>query len=1125
MKEDEKPQNPEPVEAKAESTAKGAQNEAPSPAEQTLDDAVKPLGLRRMPLPLRGAVRLVQVAFAALFFAVVLILGAMHFGQSGVRLPAFAAQKIEDAIVKNLSVGAVTVADVRLKLDPSFQLIAGFEKVKLYDTDAEEIAQLDEISVIANGASLLRLAPEIVAVESRGLFAKLRRDRQGVWNWSFVSENQRAVAVPDFANIDQQFEAYLTQNPFTKLQNITVTDVFIEIDDQSSGRLFTTDAGMLKLKRKTNEDQTQDVAVDFDIALLSDQGGASYAQFRFASPFGTQRAQMSVALDDVALADIADFEPSLAWLAPFAAQATANLRVNTNDAGEFAPVNLQLEFKGGEAALGGFARTDIQSVKAYLKYSPDSGDVIIDDLSLRTGLLEMNLNAQLVVVSPQEGRAGEVYGHFATTAFKVSGDEIEALKGLSIPKVQGNFKSSLDGQKVLLDAMQMTLDENTKVFGTAQFFDGIASLDVNAQGITHAQLLKHWPETVKPKARKWVAERVLDTVIERAAFSLRNNTKSEKRALLLSADLGQPRLEFSKKFPVLMAQNARLTIEDNFLHVWSPEVYSDVNGKKIYAHDVSFQIDDITQKPNFGIAELDIAAPVMRVIDYLEQSPVRPLSRFKLSGQNLEGSVQGHLKVVTPLKPPPIKFPELEVTAIGRVTNFKTTTLVKNREIRGSDITLGLQKSGLRFRGPAAFDTIEGAANLWLPFDKSGPAELDFDASITKNDLASLGVRLGFLDIDGQTNVKGRLALTKERPWRLELTSDLRGLGVNVPLLPWRKPPRELGSLTAQVVLKKPLEVQNLKIAANGLETDLSVYLNANSKLDRTKITALKVAPWLDIAATITAKDGVSKVKISSGRIDMEKRPKPSKTSPSQNSFPFQLTGALNEFRMNERIVLRDLRFESLRADKSFGFQGRMGRAPVRGKIDGLGQRIVMLSPDAGAVVDAMNVTTQLKGGQLQMDLQQNVAKNGYAGRVLINDFRLIEMPVFAQLLSAISVVGLLEQLGKEGIQFDELDASFSFDPDEVRMQDSSAFGASIGLSARGIVNRSNQSYDFDGVVSPLYLVNVVGAPLTRKGEGLMGMTFGVKGQGKQSNVSVNPLSMLLPGPLRDLFRKRLPNK
>jgi len=60
-------------------------------------------------------------------------------------------------------------------------------------------------------------------------------------------------------------------------------------------------------------------------------------------------------------------------------------------------------------------------------------------------------------------------------------------------------------------------------------------------------------------------------------------------------------------------------------------------------------------------------------------------------------------------------------------------------------------------------------------------------------------------------------------------------------------------------------------------------------------------------------------------------------------------------------------------------------------------------------------------------------------------------------------------------------------------------------------------------VISPLYLINGIGSILTRRGEGLIGFNFNVRGATDAPQVSVNPLSALTPGMFREIFRRAPP--
>lgn len=64
---------------------------------------------------------------------------------------------------------------------------------------------------------------------------------------------------------------------------------------------------------------------------------------------------------------------------------------------------------------------------------------------------------------------------------------------------------------------------------------------------------------------------------------------------------------------------------------------------------------------------------------------------------------------------------------------------------------------------------------------------------------------------------------------------------------------------------------------------------------------------------------------------------------------------------------------------------------------------------------------------------------------------------------------------------------------------------------------------DFVGLISPFYLLNGIGAVLTRPGEGLIGFNYRLRGTVENPRVRVNPLSVFTPGMFREIFRRPPP--
>ncbi len=86
--------------------------------------------------------------------------------------------------------------------------------------------------------------------------------------------------------------------------------------------------------------------------------------------------------------------------------------------------------------------------------------------------------------------------------------------------------------------------------------------------------------------------------------------------------------------------------------------------------------------------------------------------------------------------------------------------------------------------------------------------------------------------------------------------------------------------------------------------------------------------------------------------------------------------------------------------------------------------------------------------------------------------------------------------------------------------------GGSIGMTFAGMVDRKAERVDLTGSLVPLYGLNsllgsvpILGDLLvSKKGEGVFGLTYAMKGNLNEPVLTVNPLSVLTPGIFRRIF-------
>jgi hypothetical protein len=138
-----------------------------------------------------------------------------------------------------------------------------------------------------------------------------------------------------------------------------------------------------------------------------------------------------------------------------------------------------------------------------------------------------------------------------------------------------------------------------------------------------------------------------------------------------------------------------------------------------------------------------------------------------------------------------------------------------------------------------------------------------------------------------------------------------------------------------------------------------------------------------------------------------------------------------------------------------------------------------------------------------------------------------------AQLLSSAgSLTGLVDTLNGDGIGFSAMEAQMAYANDRVSFTEGAMRGPALGLTGSGSYDINRDNLDIDGVVAPSPMLNlsmlgevpVLGNLLvSRRGEGVFGMTYAINGQAAQPRVGVNPMSALTPGILRRIFEPAQP--
>ncbi|NQV57860.1 MAG: hypothetical protein HQ503_18500 [Rhodospirillales bacterium] len=190
----------------------------------------------------------------------------------------------------------------------------------------------------------------------------------------------------------------------------------------------------------------------------------------------------------------------------------------------------------------------------------------------------------------------------------------------------------------------------------------------------------------------------------------------------------------------------------------------------------------------------------------------------------------------------------------------------------------------------------------------------------------------------------------------------------------------------------------------------------------------------------------------------------------------------------------------------------------------------MILSEDAGAALKVLDFNENIADGTLKIEGVYKGMKpdDPLEGTLIARDFRVLNAPLFAQLLSVASITGVLDAMRGGGLPFSIMEVPFVSAKNVLRVDNARANGISIGVTATGNLDSKTGKINVEGTLIPAFIINsalghlpIVG-PLFSGGQkcgGVFVANFSIKGNVDKLVVTTNPLTALTPGFLRNIFK------
>lgn len=986
---------------------------------------------------------------------------------------------------------------------------------------------LPEARARFDGAALLRGRVEPVAVRVSGAQIALRRNPDGRIDFDFGAD--AAAAPASLAVLLDRIDSFLGLPALALLDRIEADALTLTLDDRRAGKVWTVGDGRVALIRSGAE-----TVLDLAFGLQGGGSGPATAQMTFGIAHGGAGARLAARVDGVAAADLAAQAPVLGWLGVLDAPISGDLRATLGADGALSALDGSLAVGAGALRpVDGARPVPLNAAEIVFAWDPARARITASRLAVDSPALRLSAAAHADLTGMDDGvpDAFQAQIRFDDVLFNPEGVFAEPVR---FSRGAMDLRLRLDPFSV--DLGQLALVEEGRHLaargGVSAGAEGwTVALDVELDAIRHDRLLALWPVGLVPNTRTWLTTNVQQGLLFGVKAGLRLRPGQEPR-LSLGYEFADADVRFMPTLPPIQGGRGYASIEGQVYTtvVEDGRVTPPLGGDIRVARSV-FRVPDINKVPADAEITLATDSSLTAALSLLDQPPFGFLSRAGMAPDLGEGRA----RLVTELRLPlarQLLLADVGFSVTGTLEDVRSDRLVPGRVLEAASLALKATPDDITLTGAGRLGRAGFDATWVLPLapGQGGASRvsgtLALDEAFAAEFLAGLG--------DGVVAGKGRatfdVTLPRNAPPELTLRSDLGGVALRIPDLGWTKPAAARGRLDLAGTLASPVRFDRLVLEAPGLAAEGKLTLAADGALDRLSLSRFEFGQWLDARAEIEGrgKGRPLEVRLTGGSADLRRLPDGGPPAPSRGS---NLGGggavavALDRVQVSGGIALTGVRASLKPGGQGLAgaFSGLLnGKVPLTGQMQPgpRGTSFKVRAEDGGAALAAAGLFSKASGGVMDLAIAPTGRNGHYDGSIDMTGFRVRNMPALAELLNAVSIVGLIDQLATSGLVFSSAKGRFRLTPAAMELTEGSAVGASFGVSLEGVYHSTEDRLDLRGVLSPFYLINGIGAVLTRPGEGLVGFTYRVRGPASDPRVTVNPLSMLAPGFFRDLLRR-----
>jgi hypothetical protein len=673
-------------------------------------------------------------------------------------------------------------------------------------------------------------------------------------------------------------------------------------------------------------------------------------------------------------------------------------------------------------------------------------------------------------------------------------------------------------------------------------------MHVTGAGVTADDLKRLWPYFLSRDSRNWFVKNVKGGTVDSAdmQFSFPVGTvatKGEDKPIPqngISIDMvgSGVTLSVADSMPaVAIDGKTRLQVRDAKVTVSADGAQVPTSGGAIGLLTPALVIDSSNLNArSFEVSgEVKSGIPALVALAKAQQPEALAKAKIPIDISALGGNVDLNLVSTINLdKAGSLK--NIDYALNGAVSDFASTAPIQGHAISNGQIAFTASQKGYQANGKASIDGLN--ANVQIDGLPDGQPNLLLSSTMDVKELKSLG-------FDASNFLSGQVTFVAKpvADGTLQMAIDIKDAALSFKDLGISKAKGVAGTVEAAIKQNgTSIDLSQVKLAFGDVDVEGGLEFDSKKGLQSAELSSFALSPGDKAQMSVTPmRDGFA-LRIRGDQLDMKPMVQrffglgsgsggPQATLVSQTLaldvdvkrvLGFYKTTAYN-MQLQLTIKGTDIQKASLQAQLGNNRSISVTTNPApHGKI------MTVAFNDLGTLLRFANIYPRLEGGDGTLVMNMSDSGAGDQGSFELHNFALVNEANAAQILETHQ--GSRQLVAHENkLSFKSGRVQFIRRPDRIEITDGVLTGDSVGGTMHGFIYTDRRQYDLVGTYVPLFGLNSVFQKLPlfgpilggREGEGLIGVTFAVRGSLDKPTFQINPASMLVPGAFRGLFEYR----